>query len=159
MPAIKYRIRLTQDERKELEAVVTRGSHRSQKVLSALILLNSDEGPCQTRRFKIEDISAMLQCSQMKINRVRSRLAEEGMDVALNGHKAQRAYSRKTDGDFEAHLIALSCGKPPEGHCRWSLRLLADKAVELEYVDSISHETVRGILKKTKSSHGGSKAG
>jgi len=98
MPAIKYRIRLTQDERKELEAVVTRGSHRSQKVLSALVLLNSDEGPFQTRRFTIEEISAMLQCSQMKVNRVRSRLAEEGMDVALNGHKAQRVYNRKTDG-------------------------------------------------------------
>ena len=101
----------------------------------------------------------MLQCSQMKINRVRSRLAEEGMDVALNGHKTQRVYSRKTDGDFEAHLIALSCGKPPDGRCRWSLRLLADRLVELELVDSVSHETVRRALKKTNSSPGGRSAG
>jgi len=67
----------------------------------------------------------------------------------LDKQKARRTYTRKTDGDFEAHLIALSCGKPPQGHARWSLRLLAGKVVELDYVDSISHETVRGILKKT----------
>ena len=67
----------------------------------------------------------------------------------MDKRTAKRTYLRKTDGDFEAHLIALSCGKPPQGHARWSLRLLADKMVELDYVASISHETVRGILKKT----------
>ncbi|NOZ52839.1 MAG: helix-turn-helix domain-containing protein [Gammaproteobacteria bacterium] len=84
---------------------------------------------------------------------------EEGLDIALNGHKGTRVYERKADGDFEAHLVALSCSKPPEGHAQGSLRLLADKAVELQYIESVSHETIRRILKKTKSSLGGKLAG
>ena len=83
-----------------------------------------------------------------KIDRVKKRFVEDGIDVALNNKKDIRTYAKKTDGDFEAHLIALSCSDPPEGFARWSLRLLADKVVELNYIDSISHETVRGILKK-----------
>ena len=89
-----------------------------------------------------------------KIDRVKKRFVEEGFDVALNRRKRNRIYAKKTDGEFEAHLIALSCSEPPEGFARWSLRLLADKVVELNYVDSISHETVRRILKKTKSNRG-----
>jgi len=72
----------------------------------------------------------------------------EGLEVALNGRKGSRIYAKKADGDFEAHLVALSCSQPPEGFARWSLRLLADKVVELEYIDSVSHETVRRVLKK-----------
>lgn len=89
-----------------------------------------------------------------KIDRVKKRFVEEGFDVALNRRKRNRIYAKKTDGEFEAHLIALSCSEPPEGFARWSLRLLADKVVELNYIDSISHETVRRILKKTKSNRG-----
>jgi hypothetical protein len=77
----------------------------------------------------------------------------------LGRKKPNRAYKRKVDGDFEAHLVALSCSKPPEGFARWSLRLLADRVVELDYIDSVSHETVRCVLKKTKSSPGGGKDG
>jgi hypothetical protein len=77
----------------------------------------------------------------------------------LNNKNNSRTYAKKTDGDFEAHLIALSCSDPPEGFARWSLRLLADKVVELNYIDSISHETVRGVLKKTKSNHGNARNG
>ena len=95
----------------------------------------------------------------MKIHRVKQRFVEDGLSVALNGHDKKRVYERKADGDFEAHLIALSCSKPPEGQAQWSLRLLADKVVELGYVDSISYETVRRVLKKTKSSLGGKSAG
>ena len=94
-----------------------------------------------------------------KIDRVKKRFVEEGLEVALTGHKSQRVYEKRADGDFEAHLVALSCSEPPEGFERWSLRLLADKAVELNYIDSVSHETVRRVLKKTKSSHGRSKGG
>jgi hypothetical protein len=83
-----------------------------------------------------------------KIDRVKKRFIEDGIDVALNNKKRSRTYAKKTDGDFEAHLIALSCSEPPEGFARWSLRLLADKVVELNYIESISHETVRGVLKK-----------
>jgi hypothetical protein len=83
-----------------------------------------------------------------KIDRVKKRFVEEGFDVALNRRKGSRIYSKKTDGEFEAHLVALSCSEPPEGFARWSLRLLSDKVVELNYIDSISHETIRRILKK-----------
>jgi hypothetical protein len=85
-----------------------------------------------------------------KIDRVKRRFVEHGIGVALDKRKADRQHVKKGDGDFEAHLLALSCSEPPQGHARWSLRLLADKMVELEYVDSISHETVRRVLKKTK---------
>jgi hypothetical protein len=74
---------------------------------------------------------------------------EEGLDIALNGRKGQRVYEKRADGEFEAHLVALSCSTPPPGHERWSLRLLADKVVELQYIDSVSYETVRRVLKKT----------
>ena len=77
------------------------------------------------------------------------RFVEQGLEVALDKRKPERTYRRKADGDFEAHLIAVSCGKPPPGHARWSLRLLADRMVELEYVDAVSYETVRRVLKKT----------
>ena len=73
-----------------------------------------------------------------------------GIEATLTKQKGSRIYKKKADGDFEAHLVALSCSEPPEGYARWSLRLLADKVVELQYIDSISHEAVRGILKKTK---------
>jgi len=76
-----------------------------------------------------------------------------------NRKKGDRIYAKKTDGDFEAHLIALSCSEPPAGFARWSLRLLADKVVELNYIDSISHESIRRILKKTKSNHGNARNG
>ena len=100
-----------------------------------------------------------LQISMKKIDRVKKRFVEEGLDIALNGHKGKRVYEKKADGDLEAHLVAISCSEPPEGFTRWSLRMLADRVVELNYVDSISYETVRRVLKKTKLSHGKSKAG
>jgi len=83
----------------------------------------------------------------------------DGLDIALNGNKGSRVYKKKVDGDFEAHLIALSCTEPPEGFSRWSLRLLADRVIELEYIDNISHETIRRILKKTSSNPGSIKGG
>ena len=94
-----------------------------------------------------------------KIDRVKKRFVEDGLDIALNGRKGRRIYVKKADGDFEAHLVALSCGDPPEGFARWSLRLLADKVVELDYIDNVSHETIRQVLKKTKSNLGSVKDG
>ena len=144
----KYKVTLTESEREELSQITSKGSHRSQKVLNALILLNCDEGGCQENRTKNEGISNILQVSMKKIDRVKKRFVEEGLEIALNGHKGQRVYKKKVDGDLEARLIALSCSEAPEGFSRWSLRMLADKAVELEYVEAISHETVRRLLKK-----------
>jgi transposase len=149
MPRIRYKVALNDLERQRLEEIATRGRHSSQKVLNALILLRSDEGRFQTRKVTNEAIAEVLPVSLRKIDRVKQRFVEQGLDAALDKRKAERIYRRKADGDFEAHLIALSCSKPPAGHARWSLRLLADRMVELEYADSISYETVRRVLKKT----------
>jgi hypothetical protein len=132
-----------------LQQIATRGRHSSQKVLNALILLKCDEGQFQDRKLTNQEIADVLPVSMKKIDRIKKRFVEQGLEAALDKQKADRTYARKADGDFEAHLIALSCGKPPPGHARWSLRLLADKMVELRYTDSISHETVRRVLKKT----------
>lgn len=155
----KYIVTLTKEERELLHGLASKGEHKSQKILNALILLGCDAGDFQTNRSTNEEIAKVLNISMKKIDRVKKRFVEEGFDIALDKRKADRIYTKKADGDFEAHLIALSCGDPPEGFSRWSLRLLADKAVELEYVDSISHEAVRRILKKTNSSLGSKKGG
>jgi len=144
----KYVVTLSEDERKTLGELTSKGNQKSQKILNALIPLGCDEGEYQKGRSTNEEISRVLQISMRKIDRVKKRFVEDGIDVALNNKKGIRTYAKKTDGDFEAHLIALSCSDPPEGFARWSLRLLADKVVELNYIESISHETVRGILKK-----------
>ncbi len=155
----KYKVTLTAEERQELTSIIQKGKHRSQKVLNSLILLNCDEGLCQDNRSTNEGIANILKISMRKIDRVKKCFVEQGLEIALNGTKGQRTYEKKADGDFEAHLIALSCGEPPEGFARWSLRLLADKVVELNYVDNISHETIRRVLKKTKLNLGENRAG
>jgi len=155
----KYIVTLTGEEHSSLTELASKGRHRSQKVLNALTLLACDEGEYQKLRSTNAEISKVLNTSMRKIDRVKKRFVTQGLDVALNGKKSDRVYEKKADGDFEAHLIALSCSKPPEGFLRWSLRLLADRAVELEYIDSISHESVRRVLKKTNLSPGRKKSG
>ena len=155
----KYVVTLTKEEREVLGNLASKGKHNTQKILNALILLDSDTGEHQVSRSTNEEIARVLNISMRKIDRVKKRFVEEGFDAALDKRKADRVYDKKTDGDFEAHLIALSCGDPPEGFARWSLRLLADKMVELNYIDSISHEAVRRILKKTNSNLGNAKDG
>ncbi len=145
----KYKVTLTQEERKELDALSSKGKRAAQTMLNSLILLACDEGEYQTERSINETISRVLNVSMKTIDRVKKRFVEEGFDMALTGKPSTRVYRRKADGDLEAHLVALSCSAAPEGHQRWTLRLLADKAVELDYVDSISYETVRRVLKKT----------
>lgn len=159
MPKIKYRLSLTPQERAELETLVRKGKHSSQKVLNALILLNCDEQAPTRRTLKDQQIADVLNISAMKLHRVKQRFVDEGLEVALNGHKGIRTYEKKADGEFEAHLVALSCSAPPPGHARWSLRLLADKVVELQYIDSVSYETIRRVLKKTNSNPGKRSAG
>lgn len=146
----KYIVTLSEDERKKLKELTAKGTQRSQTILNALILLGCDTGEFQTERSTNEEISRVLNVSMRKIDRLKKRFVEEGFDAALGRKKGTRIYAKKIDGDFEAHLIALSCSKPPDGFVRWSLRLLSDKVVELRYIDNISHESVRRILKKTK---------
>jgi len=105
------------------------------------------------------EIADILHVSETKIWRIKKRFVEEGLQVALEGLKGQRVYAKKADGDFEAHLVALCCTEPPEGRSQWSLRLLADQVVALEYIDSISYETIRRTLKKTNLSLGKKRAG
>jgi len=150
----KYKVTLTEEERQGLDTLCSKGKHATQTVLNALILLACDEGKFQKERSINEDIARVLNVSMKTIDRVKKRFVEEGLNIALTGKPSTRVYSRKADGDLEAHLVALSCSEPPEGHLRWTLRLLADKAVELNYVENISYETVRRTLKKTSLSPG-----
>lgn len=143
-----YKVTLTKQERDELLQIVKKGTHQSQKIRKALILLNCDEGEFADKSTN-EEISKILKVGMRSIDRVKKRFVEEGFDVVLTGKPTKRKYLKKVDGEIEAHLVALSCGKPPKGFSRWSLRLLANKMVELKYVDSISYETVRQVLKKT----------
>ena len=156
---IRYKVTLTEEERENLKSIKSKGKHQSQKIMNALILLNCDEGDFQTKKSTNEQVANVLKISMKKIDRVKRRFVEDGVEVALNGHKGSRIYEKKADGDLEAHLVAISCSEPPEGFARWSLRLLADRVVELNYIESISYETVRRVLKKTKLSPGKSKVG
>lgn len=155
----KYRVTLEKEEREQLEAITRKGAHQSQRVVNALVLLNCDEGPSSTKPARGKDVADILGVSMRKIDRVKKRFVEDGLEVALGSRQGQRVHERKTDGDFEAHLLALSCSNPPEGFARWSLRLLADRVVELQYIDSVSYETIRRVLKKTKSNPGKRSAG
>jgi hypothetical protein len=144
---VRYTIKLTKEEVAELETIVNKGSHKSQTYRTAYILLNTDEGE-YSRKVTNERICEVLRIGMRTIDRVKKRFVEEGFDATLERRPSSRIYEGKVDGDVEAKLVALCCSNPPEGYARWSLRLLADKMVELEYVDKISHVTVGNVLKK-----------
>lgn len=144
---VKYKVTLTKDERDELMSIISKGKHTSQKVRNAYVLLNCDEGEYSDKATNSE-INKVLKIGMRTIDRIKKRFIEEGFDACLERKETGREYERKADGDFEAHLIAITCSEPPEGFSKWSLRLLADKMVELNIVDSVSHETVRTVLKK-----------
>lgn len=145
---IRYTIKLTKAEVEELRAIITKGSHTSQTYRTAYILLNCDEGK-YSDKVSNEQISRVLKVGMRTIDRVKKKFIEEGFEASLERRPTSRVYERKTDGDVEARLVTLCCSEPPKGYAKWSLRLLADKMVELKYVESISHVAVRSILKKT----------
>ena len=149
----RYLVRLSEPERTELEALVKTGRAAARKRLHAQILLKADEG-AHGPAWTDTAIMKALEVSIRTVERLRQCLVEEGLETALNGRPQARYKSPKLDGGQEAHLIALACSTPPTGRKRWSLRLLADRMVELEYVDTVSYETVRQVLKKTNSSPG-----
>ena len=156
--AKKYNVRLSPDERKELEELITKGKVASYKRLHAQVLLKADisEG---SPGWKDTKISEAFNVTVQTVERIRKRLVEQGLEAAINRAKSSRVKSRKLDGEQEAHLVALTCSEAPEGQARWSLRLLADKMVELDYVDTVSHETIRQTLKKMKLNLGKRKSG
>jgi len=155
---IKYTVHLNKTEREELLTIISKGSHTSQTFRAAYILLNCDEGKF-AEKVTNEQISKVLKVGMRTIDRVKRRFIEDGMEETLERKPTSRTYDVKADGDVEARLVTLCCSEPPKGYAKWSLRLLADKMVELKYVDSISYETVRRVLKKTTLSRGKLKVG
>ncbi len=145
---IRYTIKLTKAEVEELRTIINKGSHTSQTFRVAYILLNCDEGK-YSDKVTNEQISKVLKVGMRTIDRVKKKFVEEGFETVLERRPTSRIYEKKSDGDVEARLVTLCCSEPPKGYAKWSLRLLADKMVELQYVESISHVTVRSILKKT----------
>lgn len=145
---VKYKVTLTKEERAELEQIISKGKHNSQVSRNAYMLLNCDEGPYGDK-ITNKEVCRVLKVSMRMIDRIKKRFVEEGFEACLERKPQSRSRERKADGEVEARLIALSCSTPPKGHAKWTLRLLADTLVELDYVESISHETVRKVLKKT----------
>lgn len=145
---IHYRVKLTKTEVEELKNIISKGSHTSQTFRVAYILLNCDEGNFSDKVTN-EQISKVLKVGMRTIDRVKKRFIDEGLEAVLERRPSSRVYDKKMDGDVEAKLITLCCSDPPSGYSKWSLRLLADKMVELKYVETISHVTVGNILKKT----------
>ena len=150
---VRYTIKLTKEEVGELNSIINKGSHSSQTFRTAYILLNCDEGE-YAEKITNEQISKVLKVGMRTIDRVKKKFIEEGLEDVLNRRPTSRVYETKSDGDVEAKLVSLCCSEPPKGYAKWSLRLLADKMVELKYVASISHVTVRSVLKKTNLSLG-----
>jgi transposase len=153
MPAKRYRVTLTVDERQQLQQRLAAGRAAARSLMHARVLLKTDEGP-EGPAWTDEQICEAVEISDTTVERIRRRFVEEGLDVALGRKPTRRVYQRKLDGAQEAQLIALACSPPPLGRRQWSLRLLADRLVELRFIDGVSYETVRQVLKKTCSSPG-----
>jgi hypothetical protein len=139
---------VTEQEREDLQRLVSTGKAAAKKLVRARVMLLADQasgGPAKSD----SDIAEFLGCE-----RVRKQFVEDGIEATLQPAPRKRVYERRLDGKAEAHLVALACGSPPEGRSRWTLRLLADRMVALEYVEEVSYETVRRTLKKTNSSRG-----
>ena len=149
-----HQVILDTSQRDYLIDLISSGTESARKLTRARILLKADEGE-QGPAYTDEQIQAAVEVSLSTIERVRKVFVRDGLTSALTPKKRSNASRpRKFDGDKEAHLIALACSEPPEGHSRWTLRLLAEHLIELEHFPSISHESVRQVLKKTNLSPG-----
>lgn len=149
----KYIVTLTDFERADLRKLISSGKGAARRLTHARILLKADQG------LPDRAIAADVEVGHATIERVRRRFVEEGLAASLDPRRPDNPREHKIDGEVEAHLIALACSAPPEGRAHWTLRLLADKLVELEYLPTVSHETVRQALKQTSSPPGVSKNG
>lgn len=142
-----YIVTLTNDERNHLKSLVSVGTAAARKITRARILLLADEDS-EAGRKSDSEIQQALSCGRATVERVRKQFVEEGLEATLKRKPTVRTYENRIDGEAEAHLVAMTCGSPPEGRSRWTLRLLAERMVGLGYIDSVSHETVRMTLKK-----------
>lgn len=152
MTAFKYPVKLSDENREYLHGLTRRGTAPARKLKRALILGKADEG------LSDRAIADSLDVGAATVARTRKRFAQEGLEGALTEHP-RPGQKRKLDGKQEAHLVAIACSAAPEGHDHWTLSLLADKAVELDFAESISLETVRQVLKKTNSNRGRARSG
>ncbi len=149
----RYTIKLMKEEVEELMKIINKGFHSSHTFRTAYILLNCDEGE-YAEKVTNEQISKVLKVGMRTIDRVKRRFMEEGLEAVLERKPSARIYEKKIDGEVEAKLVQLCCSEPPPGYAKWSLRLLADKMVELKYIDSISYVAVGNTLKKMNLSLG-----
>ena len=148
MPAKRYHVQLDEEERNSLKRLLTTGKESTLKLTRARILLKADTGELGSA-YADKQIKEAVEVSLSTIERTRKTFVLEGLEAALSGKKRQEiSKPRKFDGEKEAHLIALACSEAPEGRARWTLRLLAEKMVELNHFSSISHESIRQVLKK-----------
>ena len=139
----KYIVKLSLSEKKELKSIISLGKHSAKKLLKARVLLKIDQG------WSDQKISDSLDVTTRTLENMRKQFVEDGFDNFLQGRYSQRRYFRKLDGKQEAQLITIACSEAPKGHSRWTLNMLANEMVRLEYVDDLSYETVRRTLKKT----------
>ncbi len=151
MPKSKNHVRLPAADRKSLQEIVNKGSSTARTILHANVLLVADEGNAKGRMSEAQ-IARLLHVSRQTVHSIRQQYSEQGLALAIHRKKRETPpVPAKITGDVEARIIALSCSEPPQGRARWTLRLLADKAVELEYIESISYVAVGNVLKKTSS--------
>jgi len=143
----KYDVTLTTEQRRYLEKLISSGTAPARALTRARILLKSDGSP-GAAHWSYDQICTALDVSPVTISATRQAFVQKGLEAALHRKKPDREYVHCLDGEAEAYLITLACSQAPEGHERWSLRLLAQKMVSLEYVESVSYETVRQVLKK-----------
>ena len=147
---VRYTIKLKQTEVESLTKIINKGKHTTQAYRGAYILLNSDKGDySKDKTITNAEICKVLKVGERTIDRIKKKFIEEGFESVLERRPSSQRYKKKIDGDLEAKLVTLCCSTPPKGYAKWSLRLLADQMVELNYVDYISHVSVGEVLKKT----------
>jgi len=152
---IRYTIKLKQSEVESLTQIINKGKHTTQSYRGAYILLNCDKGDySKDKTITNAEICKVLKVGERTIDRLKKKFIDEGFESVLERRPSIQRYKKKIDGDLEAKLVTLCCSSPPQGYAKWSLRLLADQMVELNYIDYISHVSVGEVLKKTNLSLG-----
>ena len=145
----KYHVYLTAEEKDKLKQIVKKGTGRARQIQRAHILLKADVSEGQG--WTDQQIRDTFHLARNTVSKIRKRFTEVGLEETVKRKHPNRDYVTRLDGEQEAHLVALACSEPPEGHARWTLRLLAERMVRLEYVERVSYETVRQVLKKRPS--------
>jgi len=145
---VKYVVRLTDEERYQLKQIISSGEAPARKIRRAQILLKTDCGEGGPG-WGYHEICEAFDVAQMTVMQIRKDYVQGGIEAVLQRKSPNREYPKRLDGEGEAHLIAIACSEPPEGYARWSLRLMQSRMIQLGYVDTVSHETIRTTLKKT----------